>query len=210
MTRRGSPEERQWRRRRNLEPTADGSQHGEQPVDPRGRQPREKPSGHRHQDPQPPEVHGSEAHEGETITEHGAGSHDTTVADNPHGNAAHSPPMVENAVGSPAQRREDRVDQPLPSDVAVGTISTIRDEDELQEVATDTDGDGVADTWKIRQQAPVVHRHTQHDGSGIPRALTTAADSRQQDIDNADFAADGTDDHLTIQNAVDALPVGTK
>lgn len=162
MTRRGSPEERRWRRNRNLEPGSDGSVHGEQPVDPRGRAPREKPSGHRHKDPQPAKEHGSATHDG-TVADnpHGNATHDSTVAPAPHGNAAHSPGMVENAVGAPSLRRETRASQPAPANVAVGTRSVIEDEANVEEVAADTTGDGSADTWLTVSTDPA------HDHDGV-------------------------------------------
>lgn len=183
MTRRGSPEERRWRRWRNMETGSDGSIHGEQPVDPRGRDPREKPSGHRHTEPQPPDDHGP-SHDADGSD---ANPHTTTTTNphsvthsqvgaptgNPHGVTAEEAEAVRNSVGSPGKRRENRADQPAPSNVAIGTESRIKDEGDILEIATDTDDDGVADTW---EEPTATHGHDDDyvnvDGDTMSNALT--------------------------------------
>lgn len=233
MTRRGSGEERRWRRSRNLEPGADGSIHGEQPVEPKGRQPREKPEGHRHKQPQPHEDHGAEhdaggsdpnPHTGSTANPHAVthsqvgaptgNPHSVTHAEtnppttNPHNVTAAQAGAVANSVGSPARRRENRADQPAPGNVAIGTESRIKDEADLLEVAADTTGDGTADTWI--QPAASRHGNDRHTDGSVPSLVVGSYVAPQHIIDASDETAGSTDGQVAINAAMEKLPDGTK
>lgn len=147
----------------------------------------------------------------------------TGAAADPHGDEAHSKQTVENQVGSPARRRENRADQPAPSNVAIGTISILKDEENTQEVAADTTGDGTADSWvpvadlPHRQSsnphtgsAANPHGNTNHTDGSVPSFVVGSYVAPTHILDAADEKASGADDQVTINAGLERLPDGTK
>lgn len=166
--RRGEGPERRRRIRRSLIPGSPGTTESPAPVEPRGRQPRGLPRGHKHKEGQPPEDHGAShdadgadpnPHTGSDTNPHSV-THSQVGAPsgNPHGVTAAEAGAVENAVGVPSMRRNTRANQPSPGNVAIGSRYTVRDENEVEEVAADTTGDGAADSWVPVRDAGAVRR----------------------------------------------------
>lgn len=81
------------------------------------------------------------------------------AADHELGGGSHDPDTLAalNALVSDATLgsflRDTRANQPLPPDVLIGTVFTVSDEGDREEVAADTTGDGAADSWLPRDYA---------------------------------------------------------
>lgn len=122
---------------------------------------------------------------------HSHAGHTTRFSEDPHSSAAHSDSYVDNAGEAPQAQRGTRANQPAPSNVLVGSRYIVSDESNSEEVASDTTGDGSADTWETVSPSGA---HS-HDSDYVNDAGTTPQDQ-------ADTRAN--------QPAADTVPVGSR